>query len=38
MKCTCNKELISEGDHTYEDYGEEGEGVVSKLHLRQRRM
>jgi len=29
MKCTCNKELIWGGDHTYEDYGEEGEGVVS---------
>lgn len=30
MKCPkCEKELIWGGDHDYEDYGEEGEGIVS---------
>ena len=30
MKCPkCNSELIWGGDHTYEDYGFDGEGVVS---------
>ena len=30
MKCpNCEKELIWGGDHDYEDYGEEGEGIVS---------
>tara|TARA_R110002020_G_scaffold138354_1_gene308264 strand:+ start:5107 stop:5346 length:240 start_codon:yes stop_codon:yes gene_type:complete len=27
----CNTELIWGGDHTYEDYDMEGEGVVSNL-------
>ena len=32
MNCWhCNKELISGGDHTFEDYGMEGEGIVSNL-------
>ena len=30
MNCPkCNKELLWGGDHTYEDYEEEGEGIVS---------
>ena len=30
MKCSiCKKELIWGGDHTYEDYGIEGQGTVS---------
>ena len=29
-KCIeCNIELVWGGDHTYEDYGLEGEGIVS---------
>jgi hypothetical protein len=29
MKCSaCLKELIWGGDHDYEDYGQEGEGIV----------
>ena len=28
----CNTELIWGGDHDYEDYGFEGEGIVSNLH------
>lgn len=29
-KCNeCNSELVWGGDHTYEDYGLEGEGIVS---------
>jgi hypothetical protein len=32
MKCYhCDSELIWGGDHTYEDYGMEGDGVVSNL-------
>ena len=32
MNCWhCNVELIWGGDHTYEDYGMEGEGIVSNL-------
>jgi hypothetical protein len=31
-KCTdCNKELIWGGDFDYEDYGREGDGIVSNL-------
>jgi len=30
MKCSvCEKELIWGGDHSYEDYGMEDEGIVS---------
>ena len=30
MKCTeCSKDLIWGGDHTYEDYGLEGNGIVT---------
>ena len=30
MKCpSCGNELIWGGDHSYEDYGMEGEGIVS---------
>lgn len=30
MKCTnCETEIIWGGDHSYEDYGLEGEGIVS---------
>ena len=33
MKCYhCNTEVIWGGDHSYEDYGIEGEGIVSNLH------
>jgi len=32
MNCLyCNKELIHSGDHTYEDYGIDGDGIVSNL-------
>ena len=32
MNCWhCNSEVIWGGDHTYEDYGKEGEGIVSNL-------
>ena len=32
MNCWhCNSELIWGGDHDYEDYGMEGEGIVSNL-------
>ena len=32
MKCWhCNKELIWGGDYDYEDYGMEGEGIVSNF-------
>ena len=32
MNCWyCNTELIWGGDHDYEDYGMEGEGIVSNL-------
>tara|TARA_R110002020_G_scaffold412833_3_gene622399 strand:+ start:549 stop:707 length:159 start_codon:yes stop_codon:yes gene_type:complete len=32
MKCSsCDSELIWGGDHDYEDYGNEGEGIVSNL-------
>tara|TARA_R100000458_G_scaffold59791_1_gene71804 strand:- start:2432 stop:2671 length:240 start_codon:yes stop_codon:yes gene_type:complete len=35
MKCWhCNKELIWGGDHDYEDYGLEGEGIVSNFSCR----
>ena len=27
----CNTELIWGGDHMYEDYGREGEGIVTNL-------
>ena len=30
MICSiCEKEIIWGGDHSYEDYGKEGEGIVS---------
>lgn len=32
MNCwTCNSELIWGGDHDFEDYGMEGDGIVSNL-------
>ena len=32
MNCWhCNTELIWVGDHTFEDHGREGEGIVSNL-------
>ena len=32
MKCWhCKSEVIWGGDHSYEDYGMEGEGIVSNL-------
>ena len=32
MNCWhCNTELIWGGDHDYEDYGMEGEGIISNL-------
>ena len=32
MNCWhCNKELIWGGDHDYEDYNMEGDGIVSNL-------
>ena len=32
MKCWhCNHEVIWGGDHDYDDYGMEGEGIVSNL-------
>ena len=33
MKCYhCNNNVIWGGDHTYEDYGLNGEGTVTNLH------
>tara|TARA_R100000742_G_C4270660_1_gene89404 strand:+ start:886 stop:1119 length:234 start_codon:yes stop_codon:yes gene_type:complete len=33
MQCWhCKSELIWGGDHDYEDYGKEGEGIVSNFH------
>jgi hypothetical protein len=33
MKCPqCNKDLIWGGDHDYEDYGVDGEGIVSNYY------
>ena len=33
MNCWhCNGEVIWGGDHSYEDYGLDGEGIVSNLH------
>ena len=33
MQCWhCKSELIWGGDHNYEDYGKEGEGIVSNFH------
>jgi len=33
MKCWhCNTEVIWGGDHDFEDYGYEGEGIVSNFH------
>ena len=33
MKCYhCGSDVIWGGDHSYEDYGLEGEGIVSNLH------
>ena len=32
MNCWyCNSEVIWGGDHTYEDYGRDGDGIVSNL-------
>ena len=32
MKCWhCNTELIWGGDHTFEDYGYDGDGIVTNL-------
>jgi hypothetical protein len=32
MKCWhCNSEVIWGGDHSYEDYGMEGEGIASNM-------
>ena len=31
MICFCGTELIWGGDHDYEDYSHEGEGIVSNL-------
>jgi hypothetical protein len=31
MNCLCGAELIWGGDHTFEDYGIDGEGIVSNL-------
>ena len=33
MICICGTELIWGGDHDYEDYGKEGEGIGFKLTL-----
>ena len=33
MNCfVCNGEIIHGGDHSYEDYGADGDGIVSNLH------
>ena len=33
MNCYhCNNKLIWGGDHTFEDYGHDGDGIVSNLH------
>ena len=33
MKCPqCNKNLIWGGDHDYDDYGADGEGIVSNYY------
>ena len=29
MKCVCGADIIWGGDHTFEDYGEPGSGIVS---------
>ena len=31
MKCVCGAKLIWGGDHTFDDYGREGDGIVSNL-------
>ncbi len=31
MECQCGNELIWGGDHDYEDYGVDGDGIVSNL-------
>tara|TARA_R110002074_G_C12157382_1_gene630840 strand:+ start:53 stop:217 length:165 start_codon:yes stop_codon:yes gene_type:complete len=31
MECQCGNELIWCGDHDYEDYGVDGDGIVSNL-------
>tara|TARA_R110000803_G_scaffold1637_2_gene5328 strand:- start:356 stop:514 length:159 start_codon:yes stop_codon:yes gene_type:complete len=31
MKCNCGSELIWGGDHTYEDYCLEGNGIVTNF-------
>ena len=31
MNCKCDTELIWGGDHDYEDYNLDGEGIVSNL-------
>jgi hypothetical protein len=31
MECQCGNELIWGGDHDYEDYGLDGDGIVSNL-------
>ena len=30
MKCVCGGEIIWEDKHTFEDYGTDGAGIVSK--------
>ena len=36
MECWhCKSEVIWGGDHDYEDYGKEGEGIVSNFHCPQ---
>ena len=29
MVCNCKKDLVWGGDHSYDDYGLEGDGIVS---------
>jgi len=29
MECNCGKELVCGGGHSYEDYGAEGDGIVT---------
>jgi hypothetical protein len=31
MNCFCNKELIHSGNHTFEECGLDGKGIVSNL-------
>ena len=31
MNCSCGDDLVWGGDHSYEDYGLEGDGIVSNL-------